>query len=123
MLVTNDYLSFTKTSIMKRIFTLIVLLFSLQLIAQDTAEKKPVVIFSSDKAINANTTELVGKGKMAFKVTHNFGDIGGKGGGIKNFYGFDNAVDIRNVFEIGLGKKLDITIARSKSASQQQRLL
>ena len=107
---------------MKGIFTFTVLLFSLRLIAQDSAEKKPVVIFSSDKAINANTTELVGKGKMAFKVTHNFGDIGGKGGGIKNFYGLDNAVDIRIAFEIGLSKKIDITLARSKGASQQQRL-
>ena len=107
---------------MKRIFTCTVLLFSLRLIAQDTAEKKPVVIFSADKAINANTTELVGKGKMAFKVTHNFGDIGGKGGGIKNFYGLDNATDIRIAFEIGLGKKIDLTLARSKGASQQQRL-
>jgi Membrane bound beta barrel domain (DUF5777) len=107
---------------MKRIFTLTALLFSLQLIAQDTGEKKPVVIFSSEKAINVTTTELVGKGKMAFKVTHNFGDIGGKGGGIKNFYGLDNAADIRIAFEIGLGKKFDITFARSKGASQQQRL-
>lgn len=107
---------------MKRILTLIALLFSLQLVAQDSAEKKPVVIFNSDKAINANTTELVGKGKMAFKVSHNFGDIGGSGGGIKNFYGLDNAVDIRIAFEIGLGKKFDITFARSKGASQQQRL-
>jgi hypothetical protein len=59
---------------------------------------------------------------MAFKVTHNFGDIGGKGGGIKNFYGLDNAVDIRIGFEIGLSKKIDLTLARSKGASQQQRL-
>jgi hypothetical protein len=107
---------------MKRIFTLTVLLYSLQLFAQDSAEKKPVVIFNSEKAINANTTELVGKGKMAFKVTHNFGDIGGSAGGLKNFYGLDNAVDIRIGFEIGLGKKFDITFARSKGASQQQRL-
>jgi hypothetical protein len=107
---------------MKQIFTLTALFFSMQMMAQSNPEKKPVVIFNSDKAINANTTELVGKGKMAFKVTHNFGDIGGKGGGIKNFYGLDNAVDIRIGFEIGLGKKLDLTLARSKGASQQQRL-
>ncbi len=107
---------------MKRIFTLTALVLSLKMPAQNTGEKKPVIIFSSEKAINANTTELVGKGKMAFKVTHNFGDIGGSGGGIKNFYGLDNAVDIRIAFEIGLGKKLDMTFARAKGASQQQRL-
>jgi hypothetical protein len=107
---------------MKRIFTLTALVLSLQLMAQDSTGKKPVAVFSSDKAINANTTELVGKGKMAFKVTHNFGDIGGSFGGLKNFYGLDNAVDIRIAFEIGLGKKLDMTFARSKGASQQQKL-
>jgi Membrane bound beta barrel domain (DUF5777) len=107
---------------MRRIITLATLLFSLQLMAQNTGEKKPVVIFNSDKAINATTPELVGKGKMAFKVTHNFGDIGGSGGGIKNFFGLDNATDIRIAFEIGLGKKFDLTFARSKGASQQQRL-
>jgi hypothetical protein len=107
---------------MKQILTLAALIFSVRVMAQDTGEHKPVKIFSSDKAINANTTELVGKGKMAFKVSHNFGDIGGSGGGIKNFYGLDNAVDIRIALEIGLGKKLDLTFARSKGASQQQRL-
>ncbi len=107
---------------MKRFFTLATLIYSLQMMGQNTGEKKPVVIFNSDKAINANTTELAGKGKMTFKVTHNFGDIGGSGGGIKNFYGLDNAVDIRIAFVIGLGKKLDLTFARSKGASQQQRL-
>jgi hypothetical protein len=76
--------------------------------------KKPVEIFMSEKAINANTTEVVGKGKMEFKVTHNFGDIGGKFGGIKNFFGLDAATDIRIAFEIGLGKKFDITFARAK---------
>jgi hypothetical protein len=107
---------------MKRFLTLITLFFSMQIIAQNTGEKRPVVIFNSDKAINANTTELVGKGKMAFKVTHNFGDIAGSGGGIKNFYGLDNATDIRIAFEMGIGKKVDLTFARSKGASQQQRL-
>ena len=79
---------FIKTSIMKKFFTWAAMIFSTQLPAQDNSEKKAVIIFNSDKAINANTTELVGKGKMAFKVTHNFGDIGGNGGGIKNFFGW-----------------------------------
>ena len=84
--------------------------------------KKPVKIFESEKAINANTTEVVGKGKMEFKVTHNFGDIGGEFGGIKNFFGLDNATDVRIGFQIGLTDRLDIILARAKGASQQSKL-
>ncbi|MEO6612633.1 MAG: DUF5777 family beta-barrel protein [Chitinophagaceae bacterium] len=105
---------------MKRIFTLAYFLISLQLLAQD--EKKPVQIFSSDKVVNANTPEVTGKGKMAFKVTHNFGDLAGSNGGIKKFFGLDNASDIRIAFNIGVGKKFDIIAARSKGAGLVQNL-
>ncbi len=107
---------------MKRIFALTGLFFSFQLSAQDNTAKKPVQIFSSEKAINANTTETVGKGKMAFKVAHNFGDVGGDFGGLKNFFGLDNATDIRIAFQVGLGKRLDMIAARAKGAAQQQKL-
>src|SRR6187549_498516 len=89
---------------------------------EETSEKKPVQIFSSEKAINANTTETVGKGKMAFKVSHNFGDIGGDNGGIKRFFGLDNAADVRIAFQIGLGKNFDVIAGRAKGASLQQQL-
>jgi hypothetical protein len=97
---------------------------SLFVVANEAPEKKPVVIFNESKAINANTTEVVGKGKMEFKVTHNFGDIGGKFGGLRNFFGLDEARDVRIAFEIGLGNKFDITFARSRGtdAGRQQRL-
>ncbi|MCB0715959.1 MAG: hypothetical protein KDC06_08095 [Chitinophagaceae bacterium] len=86
-----------------------------------TMKAKPVIIFSSDKAINTNTTSTVGKGKMDFKVTHNFGDIAGKAGGIKNFFGLDNTTDVRIGFEVGLMPNLDAILARSKGAGLQQR--
>lgn len=94
------------------------------LISETTAEtgNRPVKIFESEKAINANTTEVVGKGKMEFKVTHNFGDIGGTFGGLKNFFGLDNTTDVRIGFEIGLGNRLDLIVARAKGASQQTKL-
>ena len=114
------------------------MLASLQIFAQDStmneltkdmgnnAEtgKIPVKIFNSQKTINANTTEVVGKGKMEFKVTHNFSDIGGDNGGIKNFFGLDNATDVRIGFEIGLGKRFDIIPARAKGTDEgkQQKL-
>lgn len=86
-------------------------------------DKTPVVIFSSERVINANTTELVGKGKMDFKVTHNFGDVGGSLGGLKNFFGLDNTTDVRIGFAIGLGKNLDVSIARAKAAGNLSRIV
>ena len=103
---------------MNRILIIACVFFSFQLTAQ---EKKAVQIFSSEKAINANTPETVGKGKMAFKVFHNFGDLAGKNGGIKNFFGLDNSTDVRIAFQVGLGKKFDMIAARSKGAGPQQR--
>lgn len=108
---------------MKRFFLLAVTFQTVICFSQEKSEtKKPVEIFSSQKVINANTTETVGKGKMEFKVTHNFGDIAGDFGGIKNFFGLDNNVDVRIAFQTGIGKKMDLTFARSKGASQQQKL-
>ena len=103
---------------MNKILIIASVFLSFQLTAQ---EKKAVQIFSSEKAINANTPETVGKGKMAFKVFHNFGDLAGKNGGIKNFFGLDNSTDVRIAFQVGLGKKFDMIAARSKGAGPQQR--
>jgi len=104
----------------KNFVCLLALTFSVSLSAQEKG--KPVEIFTSQRLINANTTEVTGKGKMNFKVVHNFGDIAGKFGGIKNFFGLDNNVDVRIAFDFGVGKKTDLTFARSKGASQQQKL-
>jgi len=56
---------------------------------QPTSE--PTKIFYSQKLINANTVEVLHKGILEFKVVHNFGDVGGTNGGVKRFYGLDNA--------------------------------
>ncbi len=79
------------------------------------SEKKKVVrIFESERLINANTTEVVGRGKMDFKVTHNFEDIAGDNGGIRNFFGLDNSTDIRIGFHVGLTDRLTFSAARAK---------
>ena len=78
------------------------------------AEKKPAVIFNSERAVNANTNKAIGKGKMEFKINHNFDDIAGSGGGIKRFFGLDNSTDVRIGFHIGLSEKLDLIVARAK---------
>ncbi|MGZ8559647.1 MAG: DUF5777 family beta-barrel protein [Chitinophagaceae bacterium] len=79
-------------------------------------------IFSSPKLINANTVELLSKGILEFKVTHNFGDIAGDNGGIKNFFGLDNATDVRIGFQYGLSKRINLIAARAKGAGLVQQL-
>lgn len=95
---------------------------TLEAAAQDTETHKPTEIFSSGRAINARTPLLVGKGKMDFNVTHNFGDLAGSNGGIKRFFGLDNSADIRIGFTVGLTDQLEAGIARSKGAGPQQQL-
>lgn len=106
---------------MKNYLLVLSSVFSLSTTAQDTTssiksnkENKPVKIFTSGRAINANTTQLTGRGKMDFNVTHNFDDIAGNGGGIKRLFGLDNSTDIRIGFHIGLTDRLDLNIARAK---------
>jgi len=116
---------------MKRYLWLFYFLLPLQLIAQDTTlndlmkdmeppkveKKAPVKIFSSERVINANTTEMVGKGKMDFRISHNFDDIDGHGASIpERFLGLDNARDIRIGFHIGITNNFDVSIARLKGA-------
>ncbi|NOT50265.1 MAG: hypothetical protein HOP10_03200 [Chitinophagaceae bacterium] len=103
---------------MKNIFVIPCLLISCCLFAQDSTEKKPVEIFNTQKAILANTTEMVGKGKMDFRITHNFDDIDGHGASmISRFLGLDNAKDIRIGFHFGLTDNLDIQVARVKGGN------
>jgi len=87
-----------------------------------STEPDYVWIFSSPKLINLNTVELVPRRVLEFKVTHNFGDIGGDHGGITNFFGLDNAADVRIGFQYGLSKKINLIAARARGASlvQQQ---
>lgn len=104
------------------ILSIILLAFSLSANAQKN-EHRPVEAFSAIKTINARTTELTGKGKMDFNVTHNFGDVGGSNGGVKRFFGLDNASDVRIAFNVGLTDHLDVGLARAKGAGPQQQLI
>lgn len=101
------------------------LFLSVKIFAQADVAKKtapPVKIFYSQKLINAKTTEVLGKGILAFEVTHNFGDIAGTNGGVKRFFGLDNASDVRIGFQLGLSDKLNIVAARAKGAGIVQQL-
>lgn len=84
--------------------------------------KTPVKVFYSQKLINANTVEVLPKGRLEFKVQHNFGDIGGSNGGVTRFYGLDNAADIKIGFQIGLAKKLNLLVSRTRGGGQVQQM-
>lgn len=88
----------------------------------DADRKRPVKIFNTQKAINANTTEMVGRGKMDFRVTHNFDDIDGKGGIFGRFLGLDNVRDARIAFHFGLSDRIDLNIARVKGAASVNKI-
>ncbi len=81
-----------------------------------TEEPIPPKIFYSQRLINANTVEALHKGVMDFKVTHNFGDIAGDNGGINQFFGLDNASDVKIGFIVGLSDKFNIGASRSKGS-------
>jgi hypothetical protein len=81
---------------------------------KDNEPKNVVKVFYSQKLINANTVEVLHKGAMEFKVIHNFYDIGSSRGGIHNFFGLDNAADVKIVFQVGLTNKLNIVAGRTR---------
>ncbi len=80
--------------------------------------KMPVKVFMAQRLINANTVEMLQKGHFEFKVVHNFGDIGGANGGIRNAFGLDNSSDIKIAFLYGITKKLNVIVSRNKGAGQ-----
>lgn len=84
--------------------------------------KEPAHLFFSPRLINANTVYMMRKGMLQFKVTHHFNDIAGDFGGIKNFFGLDDALDIRIGFQYGLSDRVNIMVARYKGETQVQRM-
>jgi hypothetical protein len=74
-------------------------------------------VFYSQKIINSNSVEVLKKGILEFRVSHSFGDIAGDNGGIKRFFGLDNATDIRIGLQMGLSDKLNVSLARARGVN------
>lgn len=70
--------------------------------------------FHSTRIINGHSIETLEKGVLEFRIEHRFGDMAGTAGGVQNWFGFDNAADIRFAFEYGLTNDLMIGLGRSK---------
>lgn len=124
---------------MKYICLFVFCLFSFSVYSQDTTivdisselnkisanqkESTPALkVFYSQKLVNTNTVEVLKKGVLEFRVTHNFGDLAGSNGGARRFFGIDNAADIRIGFQVGLSDKWNAIVARAKGAGALQQL-
>ncbi len=79
--------------------------------------------FAGTRVLSNHSTEMLYKHNLEFRIEHRFGDIAGSSGGLQNFYGFDNASDIRFAFEYGATTNFDIGIGRSKGVGQQTEVL
>ncbi len=83
-------------------------------ISADQDDVLTTASFKSSRLILSQTTTMVKKYDLDFKVIHRFGDIGGVDGGSKTLYGFDNSTDIYIGFEYGISDRFNISFGRSK---------
>lgn len=87
----------------------------MQAMETSNSTREPVVsTFKSSRLILSQTTTMVRKYDMDFKVVHRFGDIGGTDGGSKTLWGIDNSSDIYIDFQYGISDRLNISFGRSK---------
>lgn len=70
--------------------------------------------FKSSRLILSQTSTMVKRGDLDFKVIHRFGDIGGTDGGSRTLYGLDNSADIYIGFDFGISDRFNIGFGRSK---------
>jgi hypothetical protein len=124
----------TKTFCMKKRSLALLLVFPLFISAQNDSlsnlmnsleakapgkTKQPTKVFLGQRLINANTVEVLEKGKLEFKVIHNFFEFGGSNGGVHHFFGLDNAADVKISFQVGLTDRLNIITARTRGDQYQ----
>jgi len=86
--------------------------------AQDVEET-----FTGTRVINGHSVETLKGRILEFRIEHRFGDIAGTNGGVQQFFGFDQAADIRFAFEYGLSDKWMIGLGRSKGTGSPYRSL
>lgn len=70
--------------------------------------------FETSRLVNAATTETLRKKQLDFRITHRFGNVAGTGHGINNFFGLDEASNIRIALEYGITDRLTVGGGRSK---------
>jgi hypothetical protein len=104
---------------MKQLITLtIAALCSAVVSAQDVQET-----FNGTRILNGHSVETLKKRTLQFRIEHRFGDLAGEQGGVHNFFGFDEAADIRFAFEYGILDDLMVGVGRSKGTGDPYRSL
>lgn len=96
---------------------LLLFLASFSVFGQEEVKEKSEKIestFGGTRIINTHSTESIEKNTLEFRISHRFGDLAGKNGGVQTMYGFDNAADIRMAFEYGITDNIMVGIGRSK---------
>lgn len=78
--------------------------------------------YKSTRIVQGQSTEMLRKHELDFRVAHRFGDAAGEFGGTKTFFGTDNSTDIRIAFEYGISDNLMVGISRSKGSGDLQQL-
>lgn len=78
--------------------------------------------YKSTRIVQGQSTEMLRKHELDFRVAHRFGDAAGEFGGTKTFFGTDNSTDIRIAFEYGISDNLMAGISRSKGSGDLQQL-
>lgn len=87
-----------------------------------TTSEKVTATFKSPRLINGHSNETIYKHELEFTVDHRFGDIAGKNGGTKNFFGLDNSTDIRIGLDYGISDRFSVSLARLKGATEVTQL-
>ena len=95
------------------LLALLICFFGASIYAQD---EKVIETFRDRRVVNTHSIETLPKGKLDFRVTHRFGDIGGASGGWPTFYGLENASDILIGFEYGVTDNIMIGLNRTKGS-------
>lgn len=86
-------------------------------------QEKVTESFAGTRVINNHSNECLPKNSLEFIVAHKFGDFSGSGGGLQNFFGFDNLADVRIAFEYGILDNLDIGLGRNKGIGARTQVL
>ncbi len=82
---------------------------------QTVKSENVMATFKTLKLISVQTNETVHKHVLDFRIAHRFGNMSvNTGGGFHEFYGLDEASDIRIAFEYGITDRLQVGVSRSK---------
>jgi hypothetical protein len=87
-----------------------------------TGHVKVIDTYKSTRIIQGQSTEMLHRHELDFRVAHRFGDAAGEFGGTKTFFGTDNSTDIRIAFEYGITDNLMVGISRSKGSGELRQL-